>query len=125
MKLVRYGPLGREHPGVLDTEGVIRDLSRHIGDLTPEVLDECALADLASIELASLPRVHGKLRYAAPVSGTRKFIAIGLNFMDHALEATMPIPTEPVIFTKATSCLQGPNDIVKKPKKLYEDSLGC
>ena len=116
MKLLRYGPAGREKPGLLDAAGVIRDLSGYISDLTPEQLDDAGLARLAALDPLSLPKVAGTPRYGVPISGTRKFIAIGLNFTDHALEAHQPIPSEPIIFTKAISCLQGANDAVRKPK---------
>ena len=116
MKLLRYGPVGREKPGLLDSAGVIRDLSGRIPDLTPEQLAPAKLAALAAIDPKSLPAVEGNPRIGTPVSGTRKFIAIGLNYADHAAEANLPLPPEPVIFTKAISCLSGPNDDVMLPK---------
>ncbi|HEX7853435.1 MAG TPA: fumarylacetoacetate hydrolase family protein [Sphingobium sp.] len=116
MKLLRFGPAGQEKPGTIDAQGVLRDLSGHIADLTPELLDEAGLARLAAIDPASLPRISGDVRLGVPVAGSRKFIAIGLNFRDHAIESNLPIPTEPIIFTKAISCLQGPNDPVRKPR---------
>jgi len=117
MKLLRYGPVGREKPGLLDSAGVIRDLSGRIPDLTPEQLAPAKLAALAALDPKSLPAVEGKPRLGVPVAGTRKFIAIGLNYADHAAEANLPLPTEPVIFTKAISCLSGPNDDVMLPKE--------
>ncbi len=116
MKLLRYGPVGREKPGLLDGAGVIRDLSGRFPDLTPDQLSPAKLATLAAIDVHSLPAVEGKPRLGIPVAGVRKFIAIGLNYADHAAEANLPVPTEPVIFTKAISCLNGPNDEVMLPK---------
>src|SRR5271166_4989462 len=116
MKLLRYGPVGREKPGLLDARGAIRDLSSHIADITPALLDGREIASLQAIDPGSLPIVRDVPRYGVPLNGTRKFIAIGLNFTDHAIESNQPIPSEPVIFTKAISCLQGPDDPVRKPK---------
>ena len=115
MKLVRFGELGRERPGLIDGEGRIRDLSRHLADLTPDWLSAEKLADLAAMDPERLPIVAPS-RFGVPISGTRQFIAIGVNYFDHATETGQPIPTEPVMFTKAVSCLQGPNDIVRKPR---------
>jgi 2-keto-4-pentenoate hydratase/2-oxohepta-3-ene-1,7-dioic acid hydratase in catechol pathway len=116
MKLLRYGPAGREKPGLLDSAGVTRDLSGHIADLTPEQLSPRKLAALAAIDPRSLPAVESPSRLGVPVAGTRKFIAIGLNYADHAAEANLPLPSEPVIFMKAITCLNGPNDEVMLPK---------
>jgi len=116
MKLLRYGPPGREQPGLLDTEGRIRDLSGRIADLGPVQLQPANLATLAAIDPGTLPLVQGPQRLGVPFAGTRKFIAIGLNYADHAAESNLPIPSEPVIFTKAVSCLQGPNDPVMLPR---------
>ena len=116
MKLLRYGPAGREKPGLLDSAGFIRDLSGKIGDVTPEQLSPAKLAALAAIDPRTLPVVQGKPRLGVPVSGSRKFIAIGLNYADHAAESNLPIPAEPVVFMKAISCLNGPNDDVMLPK---------
>ena len=116
MKLLRYGPQNAEKPGLLDASGQIRDLSGHIPDLTPDRLSASELAKLAALDPASLPIVRSPSRLGVPVAGTRKFIAIGLNFTDHAHESNLPIPTEPIIFTKAIGCLQGPDDLVRKPK---------
>jgi 2,4-diketo-3-deoxy-L-fuconate hydrolase len=115
VKLLRYGPPNGEKPGLLDASGQIRDLSSHILDLTPDRLSASELAKLAAIDPATLPVVTSQ-RLGVPICGTRKFIAIGLNFSDHAHESNLPIPTEPIIFTKAISCLQGPDDAVRKPK---------
>src|SRR5215475_7676252 len=116
MKLLRYGPVGREKPGLLDSAGFIRDLSGKIGDITPEQLSASKLAALAAIDPRTLPVVQGKPRFGVPVSGSRKFIAIGLNYADHAAESNLPLPPEPVIFMKAITCLNGPNDEVMLPK---------
>ena len=116
MKLVRYGNPGKEKPGLVDADGKLRDLSEHIPDIGPTQLSDAALAKLRKIKTASLPLVRGSPRMGCPVTGTPKFIAIGLNYADHALEAGMPIPKEPIVFMKATSCIQGPNDPVMLPK---------
>ena len=116
MKLLRYGPAGREQPGVLDAQGQIRALSGHCPDIGPAELSAASLESLAAIDPSTLPVVPGKPRIGLPFAGTRKFMAIGLNYVDHAEESGMAIPKEPVIFTKAVSCLQGPNDPVMLPK---------
>ena len=116
MKLLRYGPKGQEKPGTLDADGRIRDLSGVVADITPSLLTREELARLAAIDSASLPLVDGDPRLGVPLSGSRKFIAIGLNFADHAAESNLPIPEEPVVFTKAISCLNGPNDDVIIPR---------
>jgi 2,4-didehydro-3-deoxy-L-rhamnonate hydrolase len=116
MKLLRYGPAGQEKPGLLDAKGVIRDLSAHVAQIGPDTLNARELQRLAAIDPATLPAVDAKVRLGVPVAGTRKFIAIGLNFADHAAESNLPIPQEPVVFTKAVSCLQGPNDPVMIPQ---------
>ena len=116
MKLVRYGKLGKEKPGLIDAQGQLRDLSAVVKDITPDQLGDAALAKLAKVKVDKLPLVKGKPRYGNPVTGTPKFIAIGLNYADHAAESGLPIPAEPVVFMKATSCIQGPNDPVMLPK---------
>jgi 2,4-didehydro-3-deoxy-L-rhamnonate hydrolase len=116
MKLVRYGALGKEKPGLIDSEGRLRDLSDVIKDITPDQLGDKALAKLAKLKADKLPLVKGKPRMGCPVSHVSKFIAIGLNYADHAAESNMPIPKEPIVFQKATSCIQGPNDDVMLPK---------
>ncbi|ADL02177.1 fumarylacetoacetate hydrolase family protein [Brevundimonas subvibrioides] len=116
MKLLRYGPKGLEKPGLLDEAGVIRDLSGHVADITPDLLHGEGLERLKAIDPASLPVVEGSPRHGTPVAGSRKFIAIGLNFADHAAESNLPIPAEPVVFMKAISCLTGPNDEVVIPR---------
>jgi 2-keto-4-pentenoate hydratase/2-oxohepta-3-ene-1,7-dioic acid hydratase in catechol pathway len=116
MKLLRYGPAGREQPGILDSQGILRALSGHVPDLGPMQISPGGLKALAAIDPATLPAVPGNPRLGLPFTGTRKFIAIGLNYADHAAESNLPIPSEPVVFTKAVSCLQGPNDEVMIPK---------
>lgn len=116
MKLLRYGPKGQEKPGTLDTEGRIRDLSGRIADITPDQLNGPALEALKAIDPTTLPLVEGQPRYGVPINGVRKFLAIGLNFADHAAESNLPIPAEPVLFTKAVTCLNGPNDDVVIPR---------
>ncbi|WP_425998628.1 fumarylacetoacetate hydrolase family protein [Caulobacter sp. DWR1-3-2b1] len=116
MKLLRYGPKGSEKPGLLDAEGHIRDLSGHVADITGAVLSPESLKALAAIDPGTLPLVEGSPRYGVPVDGVSKFIAVGLNFADHAAESNLPIPEEPVLFTKAVSCLTGPNDPVMIPR---------
>jgi len=117
MKLLRFGPRGQEKPGLLDAAGVVRDLSSHISDITPQVLSKEGLAKLAAIDPQTLPAVTGSFRYGVPVAGIPKFLAIGLNFSDHAAESNLPTPTEPPMFTKAITCLNGPNDEVMLPKE--------
>jgi 2-keto-4-pentenoate hydratase/2-oxohepta-3-ene-1,7-dioic acid hydratase in catechol pathway len=116
MKLLRYGPIGAEKPGLLAADGTIRDLSGHLSDLSGAALDPAALAKLAPIDPASLPEVSSAERLGACVAGTGKFICIGLNYSDHAAESGMAVPPEPVIFMKATSAICGPNDDVLIPR---------
>ena len=116
MKLVRYGQPGKEKPGLIDADGKLRDLSGVIADVTPEHLSDKALAKLAKLKADKLPLVKGKKRFGPPVSRTGKFIAIGLNYADHAAESNMPIPKEPIVFMKSTTCIQGPHDDVMLPK---------
>ena len=101
---------------MLDEHGILRSLAAHIPDLDAQHLGPASLARLAAIDPATLPAVNGNPRLGVPVSGTRKFLAIGLNYADHAAESHLPVPTEPVFFTKAISSLQGPNDEVMLPK---------
>jgi 2-keto-4-pentenoate hydratase/2-oxohepta-3-ene-1,7-dioic acid hydratase in catechol pathway len=117
MKLCRYGQIGKEKPGLVDAAGKLRDLSGVVSDITPDVLAPKSLAKLARIKTDTLPLVRGAKRYGVPVSGVGKFIGIGLNYSDHAAEANMPLPKEPIVFTKAISCLQGANDPVMLPKR--------
>ncbi|EQB16848.1 fumarylacetoacetate hydrolase family protein [Novosphingobium lindaniclasticum] len=116
MKLLRFGSVGQEKPGVVDGDGAVRDLSGHIADITPDHLGPDGLARLAALDLSTLPKVSGDIRYCVPVEGVRQFIAVGLNYSDHAEEAGMAVPAEPILFTKAVSCLQGPDDDVRKPR---------
>jgi 2,4-didehydro-3-deoxy-L-rhamnonate hydrolase len=116
MKLVRYGKPGKEKPGLIDAEGKIRDLSEHLADFTPETIGTRMMMRLAKLKPERLPLVRGKPRIGAPVSGTRNFIAVGLNYADHAAESGMAVPKEPVLFNKAPSCIVGPNDDVVIPK---------
>ena len=127
MKLVRHGEPGLERPGMLH-EGLLRDLSAVVADITPATLASGLIERLRGIDPASLPQVPGTPRLGAPLSHTGKFLAIGLNYRDHALEAGMPLPEEPVLFMKAASCLSGPTDPVVRPRGStrldYEVELG-
>jgi len=116
MKLVRYGNPGKEKPGLIDASGQLRDLSAVVKDIGADQLGDAAIAKLQKIKTDKLPLVRGKPRFGCPVANVGKFIAIGLNYADHAAESGMPIPKEPVVFTKAISCIQGPNDPVMLPK---------
>ena len=117
MKLVRYGDKGAEKPGLVDKSGQLRDLSGHIKDFDGEAYSPASLKKLSAIDPASLPAVSGKPRYGAPITGMNKFVAIGLNYVDHAKETGSPIPTEPIFFIKANTSLSGPNDPVEKPRE--------
>jgi 2-keto-4-pentenoate hydratase/2-oxohepta-3-ene-1,7-dioic acid hydratase in catechol pathway len=116
MKLLRYGPRGQEKPGMLDRDGKLRDLSGAIKDLTPDALAPAALDKLKKLDPASLPAVSGTPRLGPCVAGISKLVCVGLNYVDHAKEAGMQIPTEPVLFLKAISSLSGPSDPVMLPK---------
>ncbi|HPW09156.1 MAG TPA: fumarylacetoacetate hydrolase family protein [Burkholderiaceae bacterium] len=116
MKLVRYGNPGKEKPGLIDADGKLRDLSAVVKDIGPDQLGDAALAKLRKLKTNKLPLVKGSPRLGSPVNGVSKFIAIGLNYSDHAAESNMPIPKEPIVFMKATSCIQGANDPVMLPK---------
>src|SRR5450432_857480 len=116
MKLVRYGAIGQEKPGLIDKSGQLRDLSAQVKDLNGEAYAPASLAKLAGLDAAKLPAVDGKPRIGAPVTGMSKFVAIGLNYVDHAKETGAAIPTEPIIFLKANTSLSGPNDAVEKPR---------
>ena len=116
MKLVRFGNAGTEKPGMLDSSGKIRDLSGVIKDLTPEHLSPAGLKKLAALKVNDLPIASGTPRLGVPYAGIGKIVAIGLNYRDHAAEVGAKIPSEPVIFMKATSSLTGPNDTVTIPK---------
>jgi len=116
MKLLRYGPKGKEKPGILDRSGACRDLSGHIPDFTPDQLAPAALERLRKLDPQSLPPVAGTPRLGVPLAAIGKLVCIGLNYHDHAHETGNPIPKEPVVFMKATSSLTGPNDDVVLPK---------
>ena len=116
MRLLRYGPPGREKPGLADSEGNIRDLSKVITQIDDAMLAPRNLARLARVKPETLPVVRGNPRLGVPYAGISKFVAIGLNFSDHAAESGMPIPSEPIVFMKATTCLTGPNDDIVQPK---------
>jgi 2,4-diketo-3-deoxy-L-fuconate hydrolase len=120
MKLCRYGLPQQEKPGLVDAAGALRDLSGYVKDIEAAILDAEGLAALRTIDPRMLPRIDSQPRFGVPVSGTRKFIAIGLNYADHAAESNLPIPTEPVVFIKAVSCLQGPNDAVMLPRGSFK-----
>ncbi|MEQ8344368.1 MAG: fumarylacetoacetate hydrolase family protein [Sneathiellaceae bacterium] len=115
MKLLRYGPKGAEKPAMLDSNGTMRDLSGQIPDLGPEQLSEGALRQLAALDPAALPQVPEGSRIGACVAGTRTFLAIGLNYHDHAKEAGQPAPAEPILFMKGTGCIAGPDDDLPVP----------
>ncbi len=116
MKLLRYGPIGHEKPGMLDADGAIRDLSGVVGDIAGDALTPEGIAMLAAIDPATLPLVDGTPRYGACVGAVGKFICIGLNYSDHAAESGMDVPKEPVIFNKWTSAICGPDDAVEMPR---------
>ena len=116
MKLLRYGPLGQEMPGILDTDGRIRSLSGIVGDIDGDALSKQNLQRIQNIDIKSLPIVDENVRLGSCVGNVGKFICIGLNYADHAAESNMPIPTEPEVFSKATSAISGPNDDILQPK---------
>ena len=127
LKLLRYGPLGEEKPGLIDSQGQIRDLSAFIDDIGPATLSDAALAMIAQIPLGELPLVQGNPRLGVPVTGTGTIIAIGFNYVNHAAEMAVELPTEPLVFMKATSALTGPFDNVIQPRNAlkldYESEL--
>jgi len=120
MKIVRYGAVGKEKPGLIDAAGKLRDLSKHLKDWDGAALAPAALAKVAKLKTDALPLVKGKpqssVRLGCPVANVGKFIAIGLNFYDHAEESGMPVPKEPVVFMKTINCIVGANDNVMLPK---------
>lgn len=116
MKLVRFGPAGQEKPGLIDVDGNVRDLSGLVTDIAGEALSPGGLARLSALDPMSLPLVDTVDRFGSAVGGTRQFIAVGLNYSDHAAESNMPVPSEPILFTKGVSCIQGPDDLVRMPK---------
>jgi 2,4-diketo-3-deoxy-L-fuconate hydrolase len=116
MKLCRYGKPGYEKPGMIDDEGKLRDLSKIVDNLGPNEISPRGLKMLTRLKPESLPLVNGAQRYGVPYVGIGKFVAIGLNYSDHAKEAGLPIPQEPIVFMKATTCISGPSDDVIQPK---------
>jgi ureidoglycolate lyase len=116
VKLLRYGPKGREKPGLLDKDGQIRDLSAHVVDIAGDALLPDSLKKLSQLDPNSLPLATGELRIGPCVGRIGKFICIGLNYADHAAESNAPIPKEPIVFMKATSAVCGPNDDVEIPR---------
>ncbi len=117
MKLVRHGAQGTEHPGLIDAEGHIRDLSGVVDDIAGATLSPEGLAKLAEVDPATLPLVAAGTRLGPCVGHVGKFIAVGLNYADHAAETGAPIPEEPILFTKATSSISGPNDPIIRPRR--------
>jgi 2,4-diketo-3-deoxy-L-fuconate hydrolase len=116
LKLLRYGPVGKEKPGLLDDLGRIRSLSTVLPDFVAESLTPAQLELISKVSIDSLPIVPAVSRLGTPYRGVEKFIAVGLNFSDHAAESGLAVPSEPVIFMKATSCIIGPNDDIMLPK---------
>ena len=116
MKLLRYGIAGQERPGILDTQGNVRDLCSVVSDINGKTLSEESLKKIASINIESLPIVDVPGRFGPCVNGVGKFICIGLNYADHAAESGLDVPAEPVVFMKATSAITGPNDNIIKPR---------
>jgi 2,4-diketo-3-deoxy-L-fuconate hydrolase len=129
MKLARYGRAGAEQPGLIDENGVLRDLSRVVRDITPDVLSPAGLKRLRAVKTERLPVVRGRPRLGCPLAGIGKVVCIGLNYTDHAKEVGLPLPDEPVVFIKANSAISGPNDPIVRPRgavKLdYEVELGA
>jgi len=115
MKLIRFGPKGREKPGLIAPDGTLRDLSGHVADIGWTELSAAGQKRLRALNPATLPKVRGTPRLGVPFSGISKIVGIGLNYRAHAAEAKMPIPPEPVVFMKATTCISGPNDPVMMP----------
>ncbi|HEU5193748.1 MAG TPA: fumarylacetoacetate hydrolase family protein [Methylomirabilota bacterium] len=116
MKLVRYGRSGQEKPGLIDAEGTLRDLSRVVKDITPDVLTGAGLKKLRGVKTARLPVVRGTPRLGCPLAGIGKMVCIGLNYTDHAAEVGMALPKEPTVFIKAPSALAGPDDVIVRPR---------
>lgn len=116
MKLVRFGAAGAEKPGIVDAQGKIRDLSAHVKDIDGATLAPASLDKLRKVDVATLPLAPAGVRIGAPVGNVRNFIAVGLNYADHAAETGSPIPKEPILFNKLANCIVGPNDNVMIPK---------
>ncbi len=123
MKLVRYGAPGREKPGIIGDDGKIRDLSRLVKDIDGAMLASGGLAKIRKANLKRMKPVSGKPRLGPCIGNVKNFIAIGLNYSDHAAEAGMPIPKEPIIFNKVTSCICGPNDDTITPREFEQARL--
>jgi 2-keto-4-pentenoate hydratase/2-oxohepta-3-ene-1,7-dioic acid hydratase in catechol pathway len=117
MKLVRYGQPGKEKPGLIDNDGKIRDLSAIVPDFDGEHLDPKYLDKMRRARVSNLPLVRGKPRLGAPIARPGNFVGVGLNYSDHAAEAGLPIPTEPILFIKASNCISGPHDPIVMPKE--------
>lgn len=120
MKLLRHGEFGQEKPGVIDQDGKIRDLSDHISDINGDTISSDGLKKISTIDLSSLPIVPDNTRLGACVGSVGKFLCIGLNYSDHAAESGLPVPSEPILFSKATSAIVGPNDNVEIPRNSSE-----
>ena len=120
MKLLRYGEMGKEKPGILDNNGKIRDLSSHISDINGDTISKESLNQIASIDISSLPLIPEDTRLGSCVGNAGKFLCIGLNYSDHAAESGLPVPSEPILFSKATSAIVGPNDNVEIPRNSSE-----
>lgn len=116
MKLVRFGAAGSEKPGLVDQDGKIRDLSGHIADISGETVSPAGLDQLRALDPSSLPEAPADARIGAPITGMRNFIAVGLNYVDHAKETGSPIPEEPILFNKLANCIVGPDDDVIMPR---------
>ena len=120
MKLLRHGEFGNEKPGIIDHEGKIRDLSSHIPDINGNSINSESLKKIGAIDLSTLPIVSNDTRLGACVGNVGKFLCIGLNYSDHAAESGLPVPSEPILFSKATSAIVGPNDNVEIPRNSSE-----
>ena len=120
MKLLRHGEFGNEKPGIIDNEGKIRDLSNHIPDINGDSINSESLKKIGAIDLSTLPIVSNDTRLGACVGNIGKFLCIGLNYSDHAAESGLPVPSEPILFSKATSAIVGPNDNVEIPRNSSE-----
>lgn len=125
MKLCRYGKVGHEKPGIIDSQGKLRDLSKVTGGLDAEALSPRNLSRIAKIKPETLPVVPGTHRFGVPFTGISKYVAIGLNYSDHAAEAGMAVPTEPIIFLKATTSICGPNDDTVMPRNCTKLDWEC
>jgi len=120
MKLVRYGPKGKEKPGIIDAEGTLRSLAKIVNDIDGESLSPGGLAKIKKVNIAKLPKVAGKPRIGACVGSVGKFVAIGLNFVDHAKESGLPIPKEPIVFNKWTRARD-----CDRPQGAVREREGC